>query len=100
MSRQTHPQVVTANHLMEGDAVWFTADGAWTRHLTEAAVARAPEEADALLGAAKAQQDRVVGPYLADVALDPHGEPTPVHFREAFRTRGPSNCFHGKQAER
>jgi len=26
------------------------------------------------------------------------GRPEPVHFREVFRTRGPSNYFHGKQA--
>jgi len=25
-----------------------------------------------------------------------HG-PEPIHFREAFRTRGPSNYAHGKQ---
>jgi hypothetical protein len=25
--------------------------------------------------------------------------PEPVHFREAFRTRGPSNYRHGKQAD-
>jgi hypothetical protein len=25
--------------------------------------------------------------------------PEPTHFREAFRTRGPSNYAHGKQAD-
>ena len=40
----------------------------------------------------------VVGAYLMPVSLT-DGAPSPVHFREAFRTRGPSNRFHGKQAE-
>ena len=41
----------------------------------------------------------MVGAYLADAQPGPDG-PEPVHFREAFRTRGPSNYFHGKQADR
>jgi hypothetical protein len=40
----------------------------------------------------------VVGAYLADATAGPDG-PEPVHFREAFRTRGPSNYPHGKQAD-
>jgi len=37
-----------------------------------------------------------VGAYLADAQLGACG-PQPVHFREIFRTRGPSNHAHGKQ---
>ena len=40
----------------------------------------------------------VVGPYLADARLGRNG-PEPTHFREEFRTRGPSNYNHGKQAD-
>ena len=40
----------------------------------------------------------VVGPYLADARPGPRG-PEPTHFREEFRTRGPSNYNHGKQAD-
>ena len=40
----------------------------------------------------------VVGPYLADARSGPNG-PEPTHFREEFRTRGPSNYHHGKQAD-
>ena len=40
--------------------------------------------------------DEIVGAYLADATSGPNG-PEPVHFREAFRTRGPSNYAHGKQ---
>ncbi|MEZ5912009.1 MAG: DUF2849 domain-containing protein [Paracoccaceae bacterium] len=47
---------------------------------------------------AEAQKARIVGAYLADARRGAAG-PEPVHFREAFRTRGPSNYAHGKQAE-
>jgi hypothetical protein len=40
----------------------------------------------------------LVGAYLADAILK-DGKPVPTHFREEFRTRGPSNYEHGKQAE-
>ena len=92
-------QVVTANDLIEGDAVWFTAGGAWSRDHGDAAVAATREEAEALLARAARDQHLIAGAYLADAALDDAGRPGPVHFREAFRTRGPSNRFHGKQAE-
>ena len=36
---------------------------------------------------------------LADARPGARG-PEPTHFREAFRTRGPSNYAHGKQADR
>ena len=99
MPRQKHPQIVTANDLFEGDVIYLTAEGAWTRLHGEAAVAHTPEEAERLLAVANAQPDKIVGAYLADAAIGENGRPNPVHFREGFRTRGPSNYFHGKQAE-
>ncbi|MDD9911359.1 MAG: DUF2849 domain-containing protein [Ahrensia sp.] len=98
MTRKANHQVVTANHLLEGDAVWFTARQDWSRDIADAAVASHEEAAQALLNAASKQQDKVVGPYLAAAAIDANGNAAPAHFREAFRTRGPSNYFHGKQA--
>ena len=98
MARVFVPKIATGNDLLEGDVVYFTADGAWSRLHGEARVAQTQEEADALLAAANAFPHQVVGVYLADVAMDEDGAPQPVHFRETFRTRGPSNYFHGKQA--
>lgn len=98
MARQFLPKVATGNDLFEGDVVYFTADGGWTRDHAKAAVATTPEDADALLARAAAFPLQVVGAYLADAELH-DGVPAPVHFREVFRTRGPSNYFHGKQAE-
>jgi hypothetical protein len=97
MSRARHPKVVSANDLFDGDAVWLGPDGGWTRDIRNAEVIWDDARAQTLLEAALEQADRVVGAYLAEVHPDPEGV-RPVHFREAFRTRGPSNYFHGKQA--
>ena len=96
MSRAFTPKVVTANALIEGDVVYLTEDDRWTRDHAEAELI--DDEAHAQLRLLRAEQQRhvVVGPYLADARRGAQG-PEPVHFREAFRTRGPSNYPHGKQ---
>ena len=96
MSRAFKPKVVTANALLEGDAVWLTADDTWTRNMSEAELIEDEGHAELRLLHAQGQPDQVVGPYLADAAPS-DGGPVPTHFREAFRTRGPSNYAHGKQ---
>ena len=98
MSRTFTPKVVTANDLVEGDVVYLTAEGRWTRRHVEAELLTDAETAEARLAEAEAQQGAVVGAYLADARPGPNG-PEPVHFREAFRSRGPSNYVHGKQEE-
>lgn len=90
--------MITANALLEGDAVWFTADNTWTGDIREAEFLDDEAHADLRLLEATAQQDKIAGAYLADAKLGAEG-PEPTHFREAFRTRGPSNYNHGKQAE-
>jgi hypothetical protein len=91
MSRARLPQFATGNHLLEGDSVYFTASGDWSRDLREAALAVGPEAAADLLERAQAFPDAVVGVYLADALLDADGRACPAHFRETFRMRGPSN---------
>lgn len=98
MSKAFTPKVITANALLEGDAVWLTQDDSWSRSLTEAELLTDEAHADLRLIEAHARADEVVGVYLADAKSGPNG-PEPVHFRETFRTRGPSNYGHGKQAE-
>ncbi len=98
MARKFLPQIATGNDLLEGDVVYFTEQGDWTRKHSDAVVAETPEQAETLLGAATLFPHQVVGVYLADAQLV-NGKPAPVHFREIFRTKGPSNYFHGKQAE-
>ena len=98
MSRRFTPKVVTANALLDGDVVYLTADDRWTPHLREAELIEDEAIADLRLLAASSRQAEVVGPYLADAKAGPNG-PEPVHFREAFRARGPSNYWHGKQEQ-
>lgn len=99
MSKGHVPSIVSANDLMVGDVVYLTADGGWTRRLEEAAVALDAAAAADLLTRAKGQPSAVVDPYLAEVALDGPA-PRPLHFREAFRARGPSHRPDlGRQAE-
>jgi hypothetical protein len=97
MSRFT-PKVVTANDLRLGDVIYLTADDHWSRHHHEAELIEDEAHAQMRLLHAAGQRNLVVGPYLADAKAGPNG-PEPTHFREAFRTRGPSNYAHGKQVD-
>ena len=96
MSRAYSPKIITANALIEGDVIYLTADDRWSRLHHEAELIE--DEAHAQLRLLQAEQQRatVVGPYLADARRGMLG-PEPIHFRETFRTRGPSNYPHGKQ---
>ena len=92
------PKVVTANDLRLGDVVYLTADDRWTPHHHEAELIEDEAHAQMRLLYAAALKLLVVGPYLADARLGRNG-PEPTHFREEFRTRGPSNYNHGKQVD-
>lgn len=98
MSRRFTPKVVTANRLREGDVVYLTADDRWTPHHHEAELIEDEAHGELRLIHAASQRLLVVGAYLADARPGPNG-PEPTHFREVFRTRGPSNYPHGKQAD-
>lgn len=98
MSRRFTPKVVTANALLEGDVVYLTEDDRWTRRLEEAELIEDEAHAAIRLLHADRQRAVVVGAYLADARAGANG-PEPVHFREEFRRRGPSNYPHGKQAD-
>jgi len=100
MAKASKPQIVTANDLFEGDVVYFTAGGFWSRSIIDAAVAHSQADADALLARGQAQQSTIVGAYLAEVAVGAEGAPRPLHYREHRRTLGPSNRPDlGRQAE-
>ncbi|MEO1330934.1 MAG: DUF2849 domain-containing protein [Pseudomonadota bacterium] len=105
MPKPSKPLIVTGNHLFEGDVIYLTAVGGWSREHAEAVVATDAKAAAALLEEAKAQPEIVVGPYLAETDLGPDGRPAPNHYRERIRTLGPTipvgpeNALLGKQAE-
>jgi hypothetical protein len=98
MPRVFTPKVVTANALLEGDAIWLTEDNLWTRDIREAELITDEAHGDLRLLEAQARASEIAGAYLADAKVGEDG-PEPTHFREEFRTRGPSNYAHGKQVE-
>jgi len=98
MARIVHPKVVTGNDLRRGDAVWFTKNNRWSRDMAAAELLEDPAIAATRLAEASAQSDLVVGAYLADAKAGTSG-PEALHFREAFRSNGPSNYAHGKQEQ-
>jgi uncharacterized protein DUF2849 len=98
MVRAFTPKVLTANRLIEGDVVYYGKNGEWVLSHDDALFLDDEVQANELLANAHKQADFLVGAYLADAILS-DGKPVPTHFREEFRTRGPSNYEHGKQAE-
>ena len=98
MPRPFMPKVITANALLEGDVGYFTANDEWSREMCQAEVLEDQAHAELRLIEASRQLAEIVGAYLADVKAGDNG-PEPTHFREDFLRTGPSNYFHGKQAE-
>ncbi|MGY6697024.1 MAG: DUF2849 domain-containing protein [Roseinatronobacter sp.] len=98
MSRDFTPSVLTANDLLEGDVIYLNTAGGWSRRHADAVLFTDAAEAAKALAQAQRQSDTLVGAYLAPARQGENG-PEPVHFREAFRARGPSNYPHGKQAD-
>ena len=97
MGRSFIPKVATTNHLLEGDVIYYARPG-WSRDLSKAVVATDAAQAETLLQEASCFPLETVAVVLTDVGF--HDDmPVAEHFRERFRTLGPSNYFHGKQAQ-
>ncbi len=100
MPELKHPQILLASDLRDGEALFLGAEG-WERDIRRARVAGTKGDADALeaFGASEIAANRVVDVYLADVEIDARGVPTPLHYREKMRAKGPSVRLDlGKQA--
>ena len=80
--------IVTANHLLDGNSI-FLGESGWTTDHHAARLSNGPEEAAALEAIALADEDanKVVGVYLVAVELDAHGKVEPIHYREKLRVR-------------
>ena len=94
-------QLVTANRLRDGIAVFLTRSGAWSEKIDEAALALEPQAAAALEARAKDDETAtlVTGSYLID-AERRDGRIRAAHMRERMRTLGPTVRLDlGKQAD-
>ena len=84
MAKKFIPSVLTANHLLEGDAVWWTGKE-WSRDIAQAEVIGTSEDATTILEMAStsaAFEAEVVGPYLVEIDVASFA---PVVRREAIR---------------
>ncbi|MFK5979173.1 MAG: DUF2849 domain-containing protein, partial [Rhizobiaceae bacterium] len=78
MARKFTPKVVTANQLLDGDVIYLTKDGNWSRIHASAHLLINEEDANQWLAKAETQHNVLVGAYLADAIQDDNGNPTPV----------------------
>lgn len=90
--------VITANDLLSGEVVYLTKSGQWSPNHSDAILIDDISTGNERLDEIQNLDMSVVGPYLADAARSGDDASTPIHFREVFRTKGPSNRLLGKQA--
>jgi hypothetical protein len=94
-------QLITANRLRDGIAVFMTRAGEWSEVIDDAVLAQEPQAAAALEARAKEDEKKtlVTGSYLID-AERLNGRVRAAHIRERMRALGPTVRLDlGKQAE-
>jgi hypothetical protein len=94
-------QLITANRLRDGIAVFMTRAGEWSETIDEAVLALEPEAARALEARAREDERKtlVTGAYLIE-AERRDGRVRAAHIRERMRALGPTvRTDLGKQAE-
>ena len=99
MAKKFIPSVLTANHLLEGDAVWWTGQ-VWSRDIAQAEVVTTPEAASVLetLSGDASFEAEVVGPYLVEIDV---ARLEPVVRREAIRaSRKPTFAYVAETEQR
>lgn len=101
MSTEEKGQLITANRLRDGIAVFMTKAGSWSEEIDEAVLALEPEAAKALEARAREDEKKtiVTGSYLVE-AERRGGRIRASHIRERMRALGPTvRTDLGKQAE-
>ena len=84
-------QVLTANRLTDGIAVWYDRDGKWNEWIGRSVVANSKEEADALeaIGKKAYANNEVLDVNLVEVE-EIEGQIRPLRLRERIRAEGPT----------
>ena len=93
-------KILTANNLLSGKVIYLTSEKKWVENSANANVFDNQEDADNALTFADTQIDKIQSAYLIDVVLTSDGTPEPISKKELIRAAGPTNYFHGKQAEK
>ncbi len=93
-------KILTANYLLSGKVVYLNSEKKWIENSVNADVFDNQEDANNALTFADTQIDRIQSAYLIDVVLTSDGTPMPISKKELIRAAGPTNYFHGKQAEK
>jgi len=92
-------KAVTGNRLADGAVVYLDTDGAWTKHLADAALYQ-DGEAEAALERARAQSTIMAGVYLIEAEAGGKAAGRAA-LRETIRASGPTvRTDLGKQAGR
>lgn len=84
-------QILTANRLTDGVAVWYDVDGRWSESIAGAQIAHTKEEADRLeaIGRKAFEDNLVLDVNLIDVEETEAGI-RPLRLRERIRAEGPT----------
>jgi len=91
-------KMITANDLLSGEVVYLSAAGQWSCCPDDALLLQDDTDGAARLADVQRTDISIVGPYLTAATRGTDGKTIVGHFREVFRTTGPSNRFLGKQA--
>jgi len=90
--------VISSQSLVTGEVMYLSRHG-WHPRLGNARLFSAQSDAEDSLKSAAAEDPENLFPSLVSVQRNSSGTLVPAHFRERFRAAGPSNRFHGKQAD-
>ena len=84
-------QILTANRLTDGIAVWYDVDGRWNESIARSKIAGSKEEVESLEAAGKKAfaENFVLDVNLIDVEVD-NGFIRPLRLRERIRAEGPT----------
>lgn len=84
-------QVLTANRLTDGIAVWYDREGKWNEWIGRSVVANTKEEAESLeaIGKKAYANNEVLDVNLVEVE-EIEGQIRPLRLRERIRAEGPS----------
>ncbi|MBX9457822.1 MAG: DUF2849 domain-containing protein [Rhizobium sp.] len=84
-------QVLTANRLTDGIAVWYDRDGKWNEWIGRSVVASSKEEAERLeaIGKQAFAKNEVLDVNLVEVE-ELEGQIRPLRLRERIRAEGPT----------